>query len=236
MLHIVFGTDREKSRARFRVLRGETAKMCGEERVVRENEITADFLDEAASSRGLFGETSLFIFDNLFDKKAEQELLTSRARELSLSSNHFLILENSFEKGTIAVLKELATVIEEYAKGKVDTRPDFNIFSLGDALGKRNKKDLWVLYHEALETGLEPEEICGTLFWAVKNMALMKNAKTGDDCGVSLFVAQKARGFAKNYTSEEITKLSQGIMSAYHEAHRGGEPMEIALERFILEL
>ena len=74
------------------------------------------------------------------------------------------------------------------------------------------------------------------LFWAVKNMALMKDTPVGKDRGVSHFVASKARGFAKNYSQKEIEDLSRTLVTSYHEAHRGGEPMEVALERFILTL
>lgn len=236
MLHIIYGTDREKARARFRVLREELLKKSGCERVVSEGEVTSSFLSEAASSRGLFGEITLFVFDSVFDKKGEQEILAAHGEELALSSNYFLVLEVVFDKDTTTAIKESEAIIEEHAGKKVDTRPDFNIFSLGDALGKRNKKELWVLYQGALAAGFEPEEICGTLFWAVKNIALMKNAKPGDDCGVSPFVATKTRGFAKNYTQEEIINISRSLTAAYHEAHRGGEPMNIAIERFILEL
>lgn len=236
MLHIIYGTDREKARARFRMLRNELAIKNGSERTVMEGEVSGSFLDEAASSRGLFGETTLFIFDSVFDKKAEQEILATHAEELVSSPNNFLILEIAFDKGTTGALKETGATLDEHAGKKADTRPDFNIFSLGDALGKRNKKELWVLYQGALGAGLEPEEICGTLFWAVKNLALMKNAEPGDDCGVSPFVASKTRGYAKNYTQDEVTNISHALIAAYHEAHRGGEPMNIALERFILEL
>lgn len=236
MLYVIYGNDREKVRTRFRVLRDEIEKRCGEHRTLVEGEVANNTFDEAVSSQGLFGEQTLFVLDSILDKKAEQELFSSRVADLVSSSNYFLVLENTLDKGTIAAIKDSGAVVEEYSIKKADTRPDFNIFSLGDALGKRNKKDLWVLYQEALVAGLEPEEICGTLFWAVKNIALMKTAKAGDSAGLSPFVAQKARVFAKNYSQEEIVNLSCSLSGAYHEAHRGGEPMEISLERFILAL
>lgn len=236
MLHIIYGKDREKARARFRVLRENLGKKCGEERSVLEGEVTDGLLESSASSQGLFGNTTLFVFDGVFEKKAEQETLVDRAQDLVSSPNQFLIFEPALEKSIVAVLKESGATLEEFATGKVDTRPAFNIFSLGDALGKRNKKELWVLYQGALDAGLEPEEICGTLFWAVKNIALMKNAKPGDSAGLNPFVAEKSRNFAKNYTQEELVNLSRALVSCYHEAHRGNEPMSIALERFVLAI
>lgn len=236
MLHIIYGKDREKGRARFRALRDELAKKYTEERLVVEGEVSDGFLDTIAASQGLFGDTTLFVFDCVFDKKNEQEMLLAHANDLFASPNFFLILEPLLEKSIADELEDAKVLIEECVAKKVDMRPDFNIFSLGDALGKRNKKELWVLYQEATLAGLSSEEISGTLFWAVKNIALMKNAKPGDDCGMSPFVAKKSRGFAENYTGEEIENLSHTLVTLYHEAHRGGEPMEIALERFILNL
>ncbi len=236
MLYIIYGTDREKGRARFRVLRETLAKKIGDEMVVEEGEATAGFFETTVSSRGLFGETTLFVFDCVFDKKVEQEVLLAHATALTESMNSFLIFEPSLEKGIADELGAVATEAEECTAKKSEYKPDFNIFSLGDALGKRNKKELWVLYQGALGAGLSSEEICGTLFWSVKNIALMKNVKTGDDAGLNPFVAKKSRGFSANYTALEIAGLSRSLSAIYHEAHRGGEPMEIALERFVLSL
>ncbi|MEK7148514.1 MAG: hypothetical protein AAB770_01210 [Patescibacteria group bacterium] len=236
MLHIIYGKDREKGRARFRELQGELSKKCGEERIVLEGEVDEDFLAAASSVQGLFNGVTLFTFDCVFDKKVEREMLLSHASNFVSSPNSFLIFEPALEKNIADSLKEAGAEALEYAAKNIDTRPDFNIFSLGDALGQRNKKELWVLYQEARVADLTPEEICSTLFWAVKNIALLKNAKSGEDKGVSPFVAKKTRVFAKNYTQEEIANMSRSLVTAYHEAHRGGEPMDIALERFILSL
>lgn len=236
MLTIIYGKEREKGRARFRMLREEMRKKSGEEEVVHEGTPLENFFDSASVSQGLFGARTLFVFDCVFDKKADQEILLSNVPALISSANTFLIFEPSLEKSIIDELKKTTAILEEFAPKKVDTRPEFNIFSLGDALGKRNKKELWVLYQEAQRYDLSAEEICGTLFWAVKNLALMKNAKPGDDAGMSPFVAKKSRGFAENYSAEEIANLSHSLVVIYHEAHRGGEPMEVALERLMLRL
>ena len=234
MLYVIYGKDREKGRARFRALKEELGKKCGEEHIVLEGEISKEVLHSFAATQGLFGGTTLHTFDCVFDKKDEQEVLLAHASELDLSPNTFLVFEPELDKKVAEGIAETKVKIEEFAPKKIDTRPEFNIFSLGDALGKRNKKELWVLYQGALSAGLSSEEISGTLFWAVKNLALIKNAKPGDDAGMNPFVAKKTREFSKNFTAEEIKNLSHSLVTIYHEAHRGGEPMDIALERFIL--
>ncbi|MBI5798692.1 MAG: hypothetical protein HZB10_02060 [Candidatus Yonathbacteria bacterium] len=236
MLHIIYGKDREKGRARFRACRDALIKECGEEHIVLEGEISKEVLHSFAATQGLFGGTTLHTFDCVFDKKYEQEVLLEHASELHLSTNMFLVFEPELDKGIADEIKNTRAEVEEFAGKKVDTRPAFNIFSLGDALGRRNKKELWVLYQEALATGFSAEEISGTLFWAVKNLALIKKTKPGDDAGASPFVAKKTREFVKNYSEKEIADLSRSLVALYHEDHRGGEPAQIAIERFILGL
>lgn len=235
MLKVIYGKDRNDGRTRFRVLRDELGKKSKEQYLVLEGEVTENFLTAQAASQGLFGGDTLFIFDCVFDKKVEQEVLLSCATNLVSSANLFLIFEPSLDKSIAGELKDAGAVVEEYAGKNTNTRPEFNIFSLGDALGRRNKKELWVLYQDALVAGLSSEEICGTLFWAVKNIALMKEGISGDS-GLNPFVAKKTREFSKNYTQDEVVSLSSSLVTAYHEAHRGGESLEIALERFILTL
>src|SRR3989344_2030762 len=114
MLHIIYGKDREKTRARFRALRESLGKKCGEERSVLEGEVTEGFIDSAISSQGLFGNITLFVFDGVFEKKAEQEILGARAEELVSSPNSFLIIEPTLEKTIIVALKEGGATLEEF--------------------------------------------------------------------------------------------------------------------------
>ncbi len=235
MLYIIHGNDREKGSAQFRALRDKFSKEGVNIEDVQEGTISEKMLDEKSSARALFGGATLFLLNNILTEKEEQDIFVSCAEKLKNSKNHFLVFEPSLSKDFAKEVASYATEHFEHFK-KTDDRPQFNIFSLGDALGERNKKELWVLYQRAVGAGCSSEEISGTLFWAIKNMALMKNAKKGDDCGLNPFVAKKTRGFASHYTMEEINSLSRKIVTLYHEAHRGGEPMGIALERFILNL
>lgn len=234
MLHIIYGNDRENVRTQFHVTHNVLREKCDDECVVGEGEISNSFLSEAASSVGLFGAKTLFIFDNVLERQEDQELFSTHADELAASPNYFLVCESTFDKDVKKDIEKSGATTQEYTAQKSNARPVFNIFSLGDALGKRSKKELWVLYQNALEAGCEPEEISGTLFWAVKNMALLKDAPAGALCGLNPFVAKKTREFSKNYTKEELADLSRSLLAAYHNAHSGGEPMEIALERFAL--
>ncbi len=236
MLYVVYGNDREKGRAQFRALRDKLSVAGMNVLDVQEENISEKALGEMSASRGLFDDTTLFIFNDILTKKEHQEIFVSFAEMLRDSKNHFLVFEPSLPKDVAKDIISCAIEYFEYALNKDSGRPSFNVFSLGDALGERNKKELWVLYQKAMAAGLSSEEISGTLFWSIKNMALMKQAGAHGDCGLNPFVAKKTRIFASHYTMDEIISLSRAIVSLYHEAHRGGEPMDIALERFILSL
>jgi hypothetical protein len=236
MLSIIYGNNREKGREQFRKVRESARAKCDNEHSVQENTITSEFLDEMSISRGLFGERTLFIFDSVLEKKEYQTLIASCAQELQTSPNFFLLFEPSFDKKIVTTIETAGVILKEFTVKKMDTRPSFNIFSLGDALGKRNKKELWVLYHSAISVGFEPEEICGTLFWTLKNIAIIKNSPDSTKTKLNPFVAKKTLSFTKNYTQKEISTLSHSLITAYHEAHISGEPMPISLEKFILQI
>lgn len=235
MLYLIYGNDREKGRARFHALQEKLSAQGGSVEVVSEG-ITDEALEKMSATRALFGGATVITFDGVLEKKAEQEIVARHAPLLSKSPNHFLVFEPSLGKEYVDEIARFAEESIDCSIKKIESKPLFNIFSLGDALGERNKKDLWILYQKARTHNIEPEEICGTLFWSVKNIALMKDRRVGDDAGLNPFVAKKTRTFAKNYTREEIIGLSRALVSTYHEAHRGGEPMGIALEKFILTL
>lgn len=236
MLHIIVGSDKEKMRTQFQKLRRDFRGVCGDERVVLEDEVAGGLLDTLGQSQGLFGGTTLVVMDQVLDKKEAQKIFLAHLETLVQSKNIFLVIESAFDKGSLGLVREKVEHFFEYLAKKADYRPAFNIFSLGDALGARNKKDLWVLYQQAVSAGLSSEEIQGTLFWQVKNMALMKSGSPKGDCGLSPFVAQKAKKFCMNYTKEEIMNLAHGLTRIFHEDRRGGEPMLTAIEKFILAL
>lgn len=235
MLYIIHGNDRQKGRTQFAKLRDALSAHGENMVVVSEGSVSKETLSEQAVTRGLFGEVSVFVFDGVLEKKEDQEIVAQLVPTLSESPNHFLFFEPVLVKEFADEARKSAGEMIECSVKRGEERPAFNIFSLGDALGERNKKELWVRYQQAVLFGLEPEEVCNTLFWTLKNMVLMK---TSPDEALDLnpFVAKKARGFAKNYEVKELVELSRALMTLYHEGHRGGEPMHIALEKFILRL
>lgn len=112
----------------------------------------------------------------------------------------------------------------------------FNIFSLTDAIGTRDKKAAWTLYQKALFAGLVAEEIFWKVTWIVKSMLLASRTKDYTETDMKEFPYKKAKGFAKNFEDGELEQLSEDLVVGYHNARRGVGEIETLLEKIILNL
>lgn len=112
----------------------------------------------------------------------------------------------------------------------------FNIFSLTDAIGARQKRDAWVLYHKALASGMVPEEVFYKLVWQVKTLLTAQKTKNVAETEMKPFPYNKAKGYLKNFKPGELEKLSAELVGGYHRVRRGEGEMETLVERFLLKL
>ncbi len=113
---------------------------------------------------------------------------------------------------------------------------EFNIFTLTDALGSRNKKEAWTLYQKALAAGVSADEIFFKVFWQVKSMLLASKTKSVVETDMKPFPYNKAKGYAKNYSRKELETLSQNLVEGYLKSRRGEGEIEILLEKTLLKL
>lgn len=194
-------------------------------------------LDELAQDQGLFENKCVVVLDGIFENKETKEILLKKLDSLGKSNNVFVINERSLGKGDTTLLEKHSEKTQEFLLKEKPAKAEFNIFALSDAIGSRDKKRAWTLYLRALENGSEPEEIHGTIFWAVKNMALVKDAKlpTAESTGLKPFVLSKAKSSSNNYSKKELSDFSSRLVSLYHDSHRGIGDFSTGLEKLILE-
>jgi hypothetical protein len=157
------------------------------------------------------------------------------AEHLAASDNIFLIVESEPSQKVVNELYSHAQAVYHFPVKKSGEQ-EFNVFSLTDALGKRDKKTLWVQFHKARRAGKEPEELHGILFWQVKSMILASSHANAKEAGMKDFPFKKAKEFAGNYTNEELFDLSEKLVTYFHEARRGQGDIATNLERCILEM
>jgi DNA polymerase III delta subunit len=185
------------------------------------------------SDTDLFGKQYAVILDRIFGNGEAEAFFFQMLEKLVASQNHFFLLEEKLSADTIKSIKAAGGKVESKKDQKEKKRETFSIFSLADALGTRDKKNLWVLYEKAIRAGKTPEEIAGTLFWQLKTLLLVGS---GEGMALHPYVKSKASRFLKNYSIDEIQKISFLLISEYHESRRGGLPLQERLERLILSL
>ncbi len=194
-------------------------------------------IEELVSSQGLFEQKYIVVLDNLFegkDKDLKDELLKF-LKEMQGAEHIFIFLEDKLDKKTLIKFEKYSEKVQECSVEEIK-KERFNTFSLTDALGRRDKKQLWTLYQKAKVEHIADEEIHGILFWQVKSMLLASVSGNAKEAGLNPFVFNKSKGFLKNYSEGEVGKLSKKLISLSHDARRGIHEFDVALERFILAL
>lgn len=238
MLYFFYGTDTDKAREKAREMIVALPKKKPEAEVFRidSENWNAAFMEEMITGQGLFHKNYIVEIVSLFENPEAKEHFLQKLKSVSASPNIFVMREGAVDKETLLVIADAAEKVQSFARAKSGMRPEFNIFSLADAFGRRDKKTLWILYQKAAASGAAPEEIHGTLFWQLKNMLLAMRCKTAEEANLKPFPWSKAKVFAKNWNEEELKKLSGRFVTLYHDSHRGIHDFGIALERFILTM
>ena len=237
MLFLIYGNDFEKARAKARELIADLLKKRPGAEVFRlEDEmVNASKLDELSGSQGLFQRKYIVFADNVFRSEEAKEIVLGKLKSLAESENIFIFLEDELGKTDLKELEKFAEKVQRFS-GVAKKEKPFNVFSLTEILGRRDKRGLWVLYQKALAQGLVPEGIHGVLFWQIKAMLAAVLVKSAAEAGFKPFVFQKLRAFAKNYSVPELKNLSAKMVAVYHNSRRTGPSLDIALEKLILEI
>ncbi len=237
MYYVIFGNDGPRARAKAHDLLAVLKQKKPEAELFSLNDETfrGSTFEELIGGRGLFEKKLIVFLDHVFrDGDAKAQVL-KWARQDQGSENVFLFLEAALDAKTKAVLARTAEKMQEISAAG-EKKQTFQIFSLTDAFGRRDRRSLWVLFQKALAEDASPEEIHGILFWQLKAMRLASEGGSAQVSGLNPFVFRKSLGFAKNYSKGELMAMSSGLVALYHDAHAGRRAFETGLEQFILTL
>ncbi len=200
---------------------------------VDEDNFSYDLILELINSQGLFSKKYIVVLDSVFLKNIDlkdSDLLHS----IKNSEHIFFIIEekiNDSDKKVLDKFFEKITVFE-----KKESVQSFNVFSLANDLGRKDKKNLWVGFIKATSFGVEPEEILGVFFWQIKMILISFNTKDPKEFGVSPFAYKNAVSFAKNWKQEELLSFSDKIVEISDMTRSGEGESIILLEKLILEI
>ncbi len=240
MIYLLYGQEVERARVKAHELVDSLLKKKPDASFFKldlENWQEAAF-DEYVGGQGLFVQKYIVFFDMLFQNKEVKEYIVDRIKVLKESDNIFIILESTLDKATLTKFEKNSQKVQEFGSNeKVAKKKDeFNMFSMTDALGSRNRGKLWTLYQKAVRSDAVAEEIHGMLFWQIKSMILAEVSKDAKEAGLNPFVYSKAKGYAKNFKQEELKNISSTLVQMYHNAHKGIVNFDNELEKFLLEI
>lgn len=190
-------------------------------------------VEDLIATQGLFFNKNIIVLSKVFEDGDSKEVIIKNLAEIKESQNIFIFIEESLDKKSLEKFEKFAEKIQEIKSEEKKARAEFNMFSLTDALGRRDKKNLWLLYRDALKNGAA-EEIYGILWWQLKTMLIVKKSKTALESGLKPFVFSKAKDFLKNFTDNEIEKKAFDLVKIYHNSRRQSSELEINLEKWIL--
>jgi len=246
MFYFLYGTDTDKAREKASEMLASLRKKKPDAELFR---LDAESwhearLDEFVGGQGLFERKFIVFANRLLENEGAKEAVLKKLSAIRQSENVFIFLENKVDKKALLEITGEAEKIQVFDKTK-SARPfngagaeksSFNVFSLADALGERNRKVLWVAYRKAIANDASPEELSGILFWQIKNLMLARQSASAPQAGLNPFVFGKSKRFSKNFSPGELQKLALRLISLYHEAHQGRVDFEIGLERFVLNV
>src|SRR3989338_829851 len=243
MLYLLHGTNQDEARRKGNELLESLQKKKPDAAVFKldAEKWSAAFFEELIGGQGLFERKYIVYVGGVFENKDIKEYVVGNLKAVAEPPNIFIFVEGEVDKATRMEFEKVADKVQVFSEKGKDKSPfgnkkEFNIFSITDAFGRRDRKEAWVLYQKALAADISPEEVHGILFWQVKNIAVVQEARDSKESGLSPFVFMKAKQFASRFKEGEIETKATELVSLFHEGRRGGSELDIALERFILSI
>lgn len=211
MLYVFHGSDIAKSANKARVL---VASLRTKRPDAAFIEIIADQWNQSSieghiGGQGLFSSKYIVFLNRVMENDEAKEALLDLVSSMNESANIFILLEGKLNAELKrAVEKDAEKIVLTDVIEKSAAKEEFNIFALGDAMEKRDGIKAWRLYRAAIDSGIAPENIVGTLFWQVK----------------------------RNYSRAKSAALLKELITLYHEGHRGRIDLELGIERMLVLL
>lgn len=238
MLTLLFG-DNIEARAKKRQQLEEAAKKEGKELI----EFTFTTYSEGAlqdyfQDQSLFGTKYIVTLKEVLSLEDAVLALETYGKTMQVSATEFIYDSSEASKDIQKIFTKLDADVQQFSAGeKKKKRESFNVFALPDAFNQRDKKNLWVLYTEALRNGVTPEEIGGVLLWNLKNLALYFDSKdkSASSTGLAPFVFSKVKSAGAKFTKEEVATHAENLTKLTHESRIGNGDSATLLELFILK-
>jgi DNA polymerase III delta subunit len=138
------------------------------------------------------------------------------------------------------LFKQYKGAFEQEEEAESDKKPreyEYSPFALQDAVGSKDPKSAWIEYVKLRMIGVEPEAIAPNVISKARDMlAILRGATQADLQIKNPYPYNKSKKDAKIWKESELENFYTKLVSLYHEARMGGEDLEVALEKNLLNL
>ena len=188
-------------------------------------------LADLAEGVSLFGTPHVYVLDMPTAVSDFWTELVSLQEVLAEAVDPYIVIEGPL---TASEKKELRVNVSwQEAKAETGTKR-FDTFRLANALIARDKRTLWITFHEARAAGIAAEEMIGILWWQLKVLRLAQMTNSAAEAGLKEFPYRKAKQALNKFSESQILRLMQSLLAVYHDGHGGERDIINALEQWIL--
>ena len=236
MVYLFYGSDRDHLLAEFGKM--VLAYTQAGATIIRIHGLEFDALavEEYLTAQSLLGGDVVVVTNGLLENKNAREYVREHIDRIAASQAVFLFLEGTLLPADQKIFETVAKKIFHH-NTHLAQGPRFDIFRIPNALGRRNRKELWVLFEQAHINGITTEEIFWQCVRQVKTMLLVSTTGlSAEKLGMNPNHYHYAFVAARNYSHQELRSLSRSLVSMYHDTRRSSTDLRILLERFIFSL
>src|SRR3989338_11685582 len=149
MLYLLHGTNQDEARRKGNELLESLQKKKPDAAVFKldAEKWSAAFFEELIGGQGLFERKYIVYVAGVFENKDIKEYVIGNLKAVAESPNIFIFVEGELDKATLTKFEKVATKVQvfgEKGKGKetLAQKKEFNIFSITDAFGRRDRKEV----------------------------------------------------------------------------------------------
>lgn len=206
MIEIIIANDKE---TRTKMREGLIKRFSGE--IIYLDDINSSLVGlEAFVYPSLFSVAPTVVHATYLIEEDSSVLTSELLKKIVSSPTIFILEERSISSPLIKIIEKEGGIVHQNKELKSSTKPS-TIFGITNALTAQSKKERWLAYQKAKEEH-SPEALIGILYWKLRQLS-EKPDKTGT----------RYKGI--------YSKLIQ----AHKESWQKGFPLDLAIERVILE-
>lgn len=237
MIFVISGNDSKKRISiREKIIKESTSGNALVSRI-GESEFSPEAVSGLVYEKPMFFEERISILSDVLSENID--FFKDILEDMSSSENIFIFEEESVSSSVSKTISKYAKEVFKAEKA-LEKKPQSLGFAWAGAVLNKDKKNAWLLLEKATSSGSSAEELSGTLFWQIKTVILVKtyenDPKTLASSGIAPYSVSQAKSFSKNWTLEELHKMSSELISSSLESRRKGIDSKTALEEFVLRV